>query len=218
MEVIDFELKRKQLVEFMKSSGVLRSPEAERAFLNVKRELFFPHQSVEFAYADDAFPIGLGQTISQPSTIAVMLEMLQAKEGMNVLEVGSGCGYGLALLSELVGENGWVFGTELLHGLMEKSRRNLELQGCTNVEVVEGDGSRGLSEKSPFDRVLVSAACPFLPKPLFDQLEEGGTAVAPIGDSFTQQMVSVRKVKGKPLKKPYLQSMFRFVPLKLEMP
>src|SRR3989339_669587 len=97
-----FELKRKQLVEFLKSSGAVKSIPIERAFSKVKRELFVPEAYSDYAYADDALPTSLGQTISQPSTIATMLELLDAGTGMKVLEVGSGSGYVLALLSEIV--------------------------------------------------------------------------------------------------------------------
>src|SRR3989338_3941984 len=112
-----FEARHKALVEGMKESGAVKSLEVEEAFLSVERELFVKEGLQHLAYADDALPLTQGQTISQPSTIAAMLESLQARKGLKVLEVGSGCGYVLALLSELVGENGKVFGIELLQEL-----------------------------------------------------------------------------------------------------
>ena len=211
-----FELKRKQLVEFLKSSGAVKSIPIERAFSKVKRELFVPEAYSDYAYADDALPTSLGQTISQPSTIATMLELLDAGTGMKVLEVGSGSGYVLALLSEIVGSEGKVIGIEFLHELAEKSRESSEKQGAGNVVVIEGDGGKGLDSEKPFDRILVSCACPFIPKPLFDQLKEGGRIVAPVGDKHTQLLQIMKKINGKVLKEDYIGGYFVFVPLRGE--
>src|SRR3989338_367698 len=196
---MNFEQKRRQLVEFLKGSGAIKSTAVEIAFLKVKRELFLGKWMEKDAYLDTALPIGSGQTISQPTTIAVMLELLEAGKGMNVLEVGSGSGYVAALLSEIVESNGRVTGMELEEELIGQSKKNLNKQGCKNVEIVKGDGSLGSKEKAPFDRILVSAACPFVPKPLFDQLKEGGRIVAPVGDKFTQAMQTLKKKNGRPL-------------------
>ncbi|MEK6941715.1 MAG: protein-L-isoaspartate O-methyltransferase [archaeon] len=205
--------KRKELVNEMKTDGAVSSKKTEEAFLKVKRELFVPPCLEKEAYENTALSIGFGQTISQPSTIAVMLEMLGVKPGEKVLEVGSGCGYVLALLSELAGKKGKVFGVEAVKELFEISKKNLKKQGCKKVEVACSDGSLGLPKAAPFDKIIVSAACPFLPKPLFDQLKEGGRAVAPIGDRGTQMIQAVSKKNGKPLKSDYLENYFVFVPL-----
>ncbi len=138
---MSFESERKALVESMKFSGSVKSKEIEEAFLSIPRELFVRKDLQRLAYADDALPLTQGQTISQPSTIAVMLESLQAKQGQKVLEIGSGCGYVLALLSKIVGENGKVFGVELLQELAELSKKNLENAKVKNVEVFCADGS-----------------------------------------------------------------------------
>ncbi len=209
----EFEEKRKILVQKMKANGCLKSKEVENAFLKVKRELFFPKNLMDYAYSDEAFPIGFGQTISQPSTIAVMLELLEAKKGMRVLEVGGGSGYVCALLGEIVGAKGRVFGIELVEGLFQIAKKNLIENKSKNVELFLGDGSRGLIEKSPFDRVLVSAACPFIPNSLFEQLKEKGRIVAPVGGSYSQQMVTVEKINGK-RKQTIASGYFVFVPLK----
>lgn len=211
-EKIDFGQARKQLVEFIQFN--VSSPLVKKSFLETKRELFVPEREQEFAYVDEALPIGFGQTISQPSTIAIMLEMLELREGQKVLEVGSGCGYVLALLSKAVGARGKVFGIERVKELAEAARKNLAREGAENVTVLEGDGSLGLKENAQFDRILISAASPFVPKPLFDQLAEGGIIVAPVGDEFTQEILQLKKVKGKPVKKNYAGSFFAFVPLK----
>ncbi|MBI2598051.1 MAG: protein-L-isoaspartate O-methyltransferase [Candidatus Diapherotrites archaeon] len=208
-----FGQKRSELAQFMKSTGAIKTREVENAFLNVKREIFAPKHLQKEAYDDNALPIGFGQTISQPSTIALMLEMLAAKSGQKVLEVGSGCGYVLALLGELVGIKGKVFGIEAVKELAEISKKNLKSQGCKNAKVFQGDGSIGLKKYAPFDRILVSAACPFFPKSLFDQLKEGGIGVAPVGDKGTQMLQAVAKKNGNPLKSDYIEHYFVFVPL-----
>jgi len=210
-----FDEKRKQLVEYI-SGFSIKSDSIKNAFLSVKRENFIPAQYHEHVYDDNAAPIGFDQTISQPSTIAIMLELLNAKEGMNVLEVGSGSGYVLALLSKIVGKEGKVFGIEFLEELEKKSQENLAKEKISNVETKQGDGAHGWEENAPFDRILISCACPFVPKKLFDQLKEEGMIVAPVGDRGTQVMEILTKKNGKPLKKSYHEGLFTFVPLRGE--
>lgn len=211
-----FELKRAQLVEYMRGLGAVKSKSVADAFLAVKREDFVPNEARTDAYADEAMAIGFGQTISQPSTIAIMLEMLDAREGQKVLEVGAGCGYVLALLSRIVGAKGLVFGVEIVDELLEVCKENLKTVNVENVGVVKGDGTLGIPGKGPFDRILLSAACPYVPKPLWQQLAEKGTIVAPVGDRWAQSIVRVRKFRGEMMKDEYLGAQFAFVPLRGE--
>ena len=212
----EFDEKRRMLVESMKGNNSLKSKRIEKAFLAVKRKQFFPESDSAYAYSDNAFSIGFGQTISQPSTIAIMLELLQAREGEKVLEVGSGCGYVLALLSSIVGDKGKVIGMELVPELVEKAEENLEKAGVKNAGVIFGDGTQGFPEKAPFKRIIVSAACPSIPKPLQEQLAEEGRIVAPVGGSFTQSMRVLGKRNGKIEVIEEGRGFFRFVPLKGE--
>ncbi len=209
----NFTAARKQLVDSMLAYGSLKSSSVKQAFLAVPREKFFPKEMSGYAYSDSAFPIGFGQTISQPSTIAVMLEMLAVPEGSRVLEVGAGSGYVAALLSELVGEKGRVFGIELVHELHQRAVRTLVELGYENIQLRCSNGTLGWKEEAPFDRVLISAACSSVPEPLVEQLREGGKLVAPVGGSFSQEMVLVEKQKGKAVEKAR-QCCFVFVPLK----
>ncbi|MFH0714445.1 MAG: protein-L-isoaspartate(D-aspartate) O-methyltransferase [Candidatus Diapherotrites archaeon] len=212
----DFEEQRAQMVFHLQQSGAAHSPEILNAFSRVKRENFFSPEFLQYAYADDAFSIGLGQTISQPTTIAIMLELLQVREGEKVLEVGSGSGYVCALLAHLAGPSGKVFGVEWLKELFDNAQRNLLAEKITGVELKQGDGGEGWKEKAPFDCILVSCACPFVPKPLIEQLKEGGRIVAPVGDRASQQMQIVEKKDGKPFKRAPeigLYEWFTFVPL-----
>ncbi len=204
-----FAEQRKQLVQAMN----LHSKSVEKAFLSVKREQFFPAELKQYAYADSAFPIGFGQTISQPSTIAIMLEMLSVKPGDRLLEVGGGSGYVAALLSELVGVKGKVFAIELVCELQQRATKTLTQLGYKKVEMRCGDGTLGWREEAPFDCILISAACRQVPKPLTEQLKEGGKLVAPVGGRFTQEMVLLQKEKGKSVEKDS-KCCFVFVPLK----
>ncbi|MBU2477366.1 protein-L-isoaspartate O-methyltransferase [Candidatus Micrarchaeota archaeon] len=209
----DFESERKKLVMHLSDVQAVKTKSVGQAFLSVKREEFFEEAMKSNAYVDSAFSIGFGQTISQPYTIAVMLEMLKLSEGMNVLDVGSGSGYTACLISEIVGEKGKVIGVELVKELYEKTKENPEIKKRKNIELFNFDATKK-EFKEKFDRILISAACPFLPKPLFDALKEKGIAVAPIGDAFSQRIQSITKLNGKPFKKEFLQGFFVFVPLK----
>ncbi len=212
--MFNFELERKKLVMHLKNINAIKSKNVENAFLNVKRENFFPEGMKGNAYSDNAFPIGLGQTISQPYTIAVMLEMLDVKKGLKVLDVGSGSGYTACLLSELLGKKGKVVSVELIEELMDRQKKNPEIKKRENIEFIQADATKTDFGKNQFDKILVSAACPFLPKNLFDSLKEKGTAVAPVGDRFSQRIQSIIKLKGKPFKEDFLEGFFVFVPLK----
>jgi protein-L-isoaspartate(D-aspartate) O-methyltransferase len=210
---LKFELQRKSLVEGMRSAGCLQSKAIENAFLAVPREKFFPKETIGHSYIDNAFPIGLGQTISQPCTIAAMLGMLSVKKGNRVLEVGAGSGYVAALLAGLVGGKGKVFGIELLHELHQKATRTLLELGCKNIFLKCGDGTQGWKEKAPFDRILISAACSAVPKPLLGQLSKKGMMVVPIGSPFSQDIVLFKKENGIAVEKQRKQG-YVFVPLK----
>lgn len=210
---MDFAEQRKNLVESMLASGALKNERIAKAFLKVKREAFFTEDMKQYAYVDSAFPIGYGQTISQPSTIAIMLELLDPKPKQKVLEVGSGSGYVLALLSEIVGKQGKVIGIERVPELARRAKRTLESLGYKNIEIVLADGSKGLAEKAPFDRILVSAACYDIPKALIDQLANDGKIVAPVGSRYTQQMQVVEKDSKGKIRSYFAPGYFVFVPL-----
>lgn len=213
-KMIDFEFERKKLVLYLKEINGIKSKSVENAFLNVKREEFFDERMKANSYSDEAFPIGLGQTISQPYTIAVMLEMLKAEQGNKILDIGSGSGYTSCLLSEITEKKGKVIAVELIKELFEKAKQNPEIKKRKNIELIQLDAVKTDFEKEKFDRILISAACPFVPKNLFDSLKEKGVCVAPVGDNFSQTIQSITKVNGKPLKKDFLEGFFIFVPLK----
>jgi len=181
-----------QLLSSLKARGF--SPQILKAFEKVTRENFVPEKIKQHAYEDTALPIGKVQTISQPYTIAMMLSLLELKKGQDVLEIGSGCGYVLALISEIIGSTGKVFGIEIIKELADKSGDNLV--NYKNIKVHNKNGADGLKEKAPFDRILISAACKEIPKELLSQLKNNGIIVAPVG-SYEQSLVAVKRIKDK---------------------
>lgn len=210
----DFERQRHDLVSTLVESGVIKAESIKKAFLATPRELFMPEELRHGAYSDVALPIGWGATISQPTTIAMMLEALNVAEGNSVLEVGSGSGYVLALLSSIVGKKGRVIGMEIIPHLVQGSSGLLKKLGCANVEVICGDGSLGWEKDKPYERILVSAAAPKIPEALKAQLGVGGRLVIPVGSLHSFQVVLViEKLSDEKFRESELGP-FAFVPLK----
>ena len=185
------EKRPENLLILMKLKGYLTDRIVEEAMRKVPRHLFVPSDFAKHAYEDGPLSTKNGQTISQPSVVARMTEWLDVREGNKVLEIGCGSGWQSAILSVLVGE-GKVYSMERFSDLIEFARQNHKNAGIKNVEVIEGDGSLGLAGKSPFDRIIVTAACPEAPKPLLEQLSLDGLLVAPIGKGI-QSMVLLKK-------------------------
>lgn len=176
----------------------LRSRVGDRvvaAMSKTPRELFVPEHMKSLAYDDHPLLIGWGQTISAPHMVAIMCEVLDLHEGMKVLEVGGGSGYHAAVIAELVGPKGHVYAVERIPELAQKARQNLESAGYTNVTVVVGDGSCGLLEHAPYDRISVACAAPDVPAPLKEQLATGGKLAIPVG-SHLQELLLITKTNG----------------------
>lgn len=157
----------------------------EGVFDKVKRIDFLPDDYKGVVFVDRPIPIGYGQTNSQPTTVAFMLEILQPQAGDRVLDVGSGSGWTTALLAEIVGEKGEVFGVELVPELVEFGTKNLEKYQFKHAQILQADKKVfGLSDEGPFDKILVSASAKKLPNELVDQLKVGGRLVIPIKNSI----------------------------------
>jgi protein-L-isoaspartate(D-aspartate) O-methyltransferase len=178
------------------------------AMLRLPRHKFVPLNYQEQAYEDHPIPISEGQTISQPYIVASMLEALALQSTDKVLEVGTGSGYVTALLAELVAQ---VFSIERHVALADSAREKITKLGHRNVEIVVGDGSRGLTQHQPFDAIIVSAAALQLPTALLSQLSDGGRIVIPVGSPDKQQMQLIRLQNGQP--QISLREPCRFVPL-----
>lgn len=193
------EKKRKKMTDRLIRSGYLESPEIIEAFRKVPREEFVSPNLKKDAYIDHPLSIGHGQTISAPSMIAIMLEVLQTKKGHKVLEVGAGSGYNAALIAEIIGKKGELYTVERLKEIAEFGKKNLEKTDYGWVKVIIGDGTLGYEEEAPWDRILVTACAPEIPDPLIEQLKMDGKLAIPVGRHYMMQtLILVEKTeKGK---------------------
>ncbi len=202
------EQQRARMVEEQLRSRGIRDPRLLAAMGKVPREAFIPSDDLRNAYGDHPLPIGAGQTVSQPYIVAAMVEALELCPVDRVLEVGTGTGYQAAILGELAAE---VWTIERHEELAMKAREILARLGYANVHVVVGDGSVGLPQHSPFNKILVAAAAPKIPESLVAQLVDGGRLVVPVGNRFEQQVQVVRKVGEETVMTAH--ELCRFVPL-----
>jgi protein-L-isoaspartate(D-aspartate) O-methyltransferase len=199
---------RRNLVLELQQKGI-QSAKVLEAIGKIPRHVFFESALQNHAYQDKAFPIGEGQTISQPYTVARQTELLEVKPGHKILEIGTGSGYQTAVLMEL---GATVFTIEYQPVLFHRTKKNLPLLGY-RANFFLGDGSRGIPAFGPYDRIIVTAGAPSVPQPLIDQLKEGGILIIPAGESQTQEMLKIQKLEdGSLIEKKY--GNFAFVPLK----
>ena len=199
---------RARMVEEQLRGRGVRDPQVLAAMGKVPREAFIASEDFRQAYGDHPLPIGAGQTVSQPYIVAAMVEALELGPGDRVLEVGTGTGYEAAILAELAAE---VWTIERHEELANKAREILARPGYANVHVVHGDGSLGLAEHAPFDKILVAAAAPRIPESLVAQLKDGGRLVVPVGSRTEQQVHIVLKEGGEIV--VTIHDLCRFVPL-----
>ena len=175
------------LIDDLIQAGWLKTPAIIKAFLKIKREDFLPEKMKDDAELNEALPIGLGQTISQPLTVAFMLEKLAPQAGDKILDIGSGSGWTSALLSEIVGQRGRVIAIEIVPELKEFGEKNVSKYNYIKrglAEFILGDGSRGYDKYAPYDKILASASARDLPPAWREQLKVGGRIVAPIKNSI----------------------------------
>lgn len=202
---------REALVEHLREEGALRSPAVERALAAVPREEFVPDSVRHRAYEDVPLDIGEGQVVTAPHLVARMTELLEPAPGRTVLEIGTGSGYHAAVVAEIVGA-GNVVTVERHPVLANAARRALERTGYGDVRMVVGDGSKGLPDDVPYDRINVACAAPDIPRPLVDRLADGGRMVIPVGPrEGTQTLELVEKRDGRIERTPC--GPVRFVPL-----
>jgi protein-L-isoaspartate(D-aspartate) O-methyltransferase len=216
---MDFEEKRKSLVESLKNRDFLTKPEVIKAMLKVPRHKFLPKGAISSAYIDSPLSIGLGQTISAPHMNAMMCELLELKEGDKVLEVGTGSGYHAALCAEIVAPEGsrnpgHVYSLERHLKLADSARESLSNAGYKDtVTVVHGDGTLGYPSEAPYDKILVTASSPNkVPPPLKEQLKDGGILCIPAGSKEWGQDLYIVTKKGNKFDTKRITGV-RFVPL-----
>lgn len=208
---MNFEESRGKLITELRLEGI-KDEKVLEAFSKIPRHLFVPKEMLNESYLNIALPVGYGQTISQPYTIAIMLEALELNQGDKVLEVGTGSGYNAALISHIISKKGKLFTTEIVPELAEGSKKKLSSLGLKNVKVIVCDGSLGYSKEKFYDAIIITAACREIPPPLLKQLKNNSILVAPVGHAYEQEMLKVKKV-GKKLDIKNL-GFFVFVPLK----
>ncbi|HEY9116627.1 MAG TPA: protein-L-isoaspartate(D-aspartate) O-methyltransferase [Roseivirga sp.] len=198
---------RRQLVKIVREKGI----QDERILSiigKIPRHFFFENALVEHAYEDKAFPIGAGQTISQPYTVAFQTELLKIQPKDKVFEIGTGSGYQSIVLLEMGAE---VYTIEYQRELYERTKRFLPQMGY-QPNFFYGDGSQGMPRFAPYDKIIVTAGAPTVPDSLIDQLKVGGVLVIPVGDAKTQQMLRITKT-GESKVRTETFTNFKFVPL-----
>lgn len=198
---------RKKLVELIKSKGI-ENRKVLNAIQTIPRHLFMDSSFLEFAYEDKPFPIGSGQTISQPYTVAFQTELLEIKPEEKVLEIGTGSGYQACVLLELGVK---VYSIERQKKLYQRTKEFLPSIGY-NPKLFYGDGNKGLPTFAPFDKIIITAGAPIVPDLLLDQLKIGGIMVIPLGENDIQVMKTIRKIDQNSYEEKE-HGTFRFVPL-----
>lgn len=198
MEKADWE----KLIDSLMKQGILRTPRVIKAMRSLPRINFLPPNMLDYASEDTPLPIGFGQTISAPHMVAIMNEALKLEVGHKILEVGAGSGWHAATMAEIIApreaprsEWGHVYTVEIVQGLAEMARKNVMNAGYGDrVSIIGADGSKGYPEKAPYDRVVVTAAAPNVPKPLVDQLKENGVMLVPVGSpTLFQNLLKITK-------------------------
>ena len=201
-----------ELIQKLTSEGYLKTPRIIEAFRKIHRRDFLPDKIKEDYALNIPLSIGYGQTISQPLTVAFMLELLEPVEGDKILDVGSGSAWTTALLAYIVGPKGKVYAIERIPQIKDFGENNLKNYDFKNIEVFCGDGSRGLSEFAPYDNIQVGAAAQMgIPQALLEQLKVGGKLVIPVGQ-YSQDMVLVTKTDNDKYDEKKFPG-FQFVPL-----
>jgi protein-L-isoaspartate(D-aspartate) O-methyltransferase len=206
----NYAAEREAMVDRQLQRRGITEPDILAAFLAVPREQFVSAENAHLAYGDHPLPIEANQTISQPYIVALMIQAAGIKPGDKVLEVGAGSGYAAAVISRIAAK---VIGIERQHDLVEIARARLRRLGYGNVEIVEGDGTKGWPDQAPFDAILAAASGTHVPRALIDQLAPNGRIVMPVGDpGWVQELVKVTRQEDGSLKEENLGGV-RFVPL-----
>ena len=201
----DYKAMRDAMVDRLVRAGYVKNERVIEALREVRREAFVPPELRGQAYEDTPLPIGYGQTISAPSIVALMTELLDPKPEDVMLEIGTGSGYQAAVLVRLVKH---VYTIEILPELARTAAARLKRLGFSNVSVRCGDGYKGWPEHAPFDGIIVTCAPTDIPQALVEQLKEGGRMVIPVGELWQQELYLLRKEKGRVVKRAVLPVIF----------
>lgn len=206
----DFTREREAMVERHLRRRGIREKHIIDAFLAVPREAFVSEEYAHLAYGDHPLPIEAGQTISQPYIVALTIQAAEIVPGDTVLEVGAGSGYAAAVISRIAGK---VIAIERQHDLVQVARERLERLGYANIEIVEGDGTKGCADHAPYDAIVAAASGSHVPNAFIAQLAPGGRIVMPLGEpGWVQELIKVTKQDDGILRQENLGGV-RFVPL-----
>jgi len=205
-----YQIALNNLINSLRSSRFLNDDNVESAFRDIPRHEFVPTSELDRAYYNEPLAIMKNQTISQPGVVSRMTEWLDLKDGQKILEIGTGSAWQTAILSYLVG-TGTVYSVEIHSELVKYARENLEKFKLDNAHVILGDGSLGYPKESPYDRIIITAACTEIPLPLLEQLGENGLIIAPVGNS-SQSLILLKKTPEGIIEIKN-QSNYIFVPL-----
>lgn len=186
-------MNKKELIEKLKSRGIIKE-EILEAIEKIDRKDFISEKNLNEAYEDHPLFIGYGQTISQPYTVAFMLQELELKKGDKVLEIGTGSGWNTALISDIVGEEGKVFSVEIVKELAEKAKE--KLKNYKNIVVLNADASQGLAKYAPYNKIILTATPNKITGEFKKQLADEGVLLAPVGE-YTQKLIKLTKKKNK---------------------
>ncbi len=203
------ESQRKSLIEELKQEGI-KDKKVLDAILKIPRHLFVQKEFIDQAYSNYPLPILSSQTISQPYTVAFMLESLELKENDKVFEIGTGSGWNACLIAEIC-KKGEVITTEIIPSLVKFAKKNVKKFNFKNIKLLNIDGSQGYKKEAPFDKIIITAACSEIPEILLKQLKNNGILVAPVGSEFSQSMMIIKKKDRKIIKEDLGD--FIFVPL-----
>lgn len=201
-----------QMIKDLIDRNALKSKKIIDAFRKVPRFDFVPEKYISSFAGDYPLPINHGQTISQPYTVAILLETLNPEKNEKILEIGTGSGWTAGLIGCIVGEKGKVVSIDIFEDLIEFAKENIEKTKLKNIVLIHGDGKQGYGKESPYDRVIIHAACDNIPKKIIEQTKIGGTIVAPVNAFLAQKLMIFKKRKNK-LEGKSLGS-FLFVPLR----
>jgi len=196
------------LIEYWQNSGIITDKKLIKAFKDTPRDKFVMHEFQKDAYGDYPLPIPGDQTISQPTTVMMMIQALELKKTDVVLDIGAGSGWNAAIMSKLCKK---VYSVEIVPELVKFAKNNLKSAGVKNVEVIQYDGSLGYPKSAPYDKIICTAAAPKLLDTWIEQLNENGIIVAPVGED-SQIMIKARKIKGEIVTESLGD--FMFVPLR----
>ena len=208
MHIMD---KLSYLIQELKREGI-KDNNVLNSLLKIKRELFIQEKLKDLEYENYPLDIGNNQTISQPYTTAFMLQLLELKKGDKVLEIGTGSGWSTALTAQIINP-GKIYSIESIEDLSKFAKENIKKVKLKNIKIITGNGDKGLKEHSPYDKIIVNAACSKLPSILMKQLKDKGILLAPIGSLYGQKMIRLIKDKDKDKDKTEDFGDFVFVPL-----